>query len=161
MDVRAGCRVQVFCGGEFVPVVLRVLGSAQGEILSAQYAWKWYAHSPKRRVHRLTLAVQAAAKRGLAVRVILNMENPKFSLCRENAATAALLGKAGVKIKFGRRGVPEHSKFWIIDRKVLVVTSHNVTMRSATCNSELGVVIWSELVARDAAGYFEKLWLRS
>jgi phosphatidylserine/phosphatidylglycerophosphate/cardiolipin synthase-like enzyme len=93
-------------------------------------------------------------------RVILNRESARNRLGRENEKTAALLRAAGAVVRMGRPGVADHSKFWVIDHRTLVVCSHNLSTRSVTSNSELGVVVWSELAARDAAVYFEKLWIR-
>lgn len=158
--MRRVAEVRVFTGGEYVPVLQEILGSACHEVLTCQYVWLWYVHSPKRWVHRLSLAAVATAKRGLKVCVLLNRESAKNRLGRENEKTAVILRAAGATVRMGRPGIADHSKFWVIDRKVLVVCSHNLSTRSVTSNTELGVVVWSELAARDAAEYFEKLWSR-
>lgn len=160
MQVREGCRVGVFCGGEYVPVLQEILGDAREEVLTCQYVWIWYVHSPRRWVHRLSLAAVATARRGVKMRVILNRESGRNRLGRENERTAAVLREAGAVVRMGRPGVADHSKFWVIDHQVLVVCSHNLSTRSVTSNTELGVVVWSELAARDAIAYFEKLWSR-
>lgn len=158
MEIRDNCRVRVFAGGEYVTVMKQLLAGAQGEILVAQYAWIWYHHSPQRRVHQITLAALAAARRGVKMRVLLNREQPRHRLTQENVKMATRLGEAGAKVKLGRLGVVEHAKFWVIDKRVLVTCSHNLSTRSVTANAELGVVVYSELAARDAARYFERLW---
>jgi len=159
-EIRANCAVRVFCGGEYVEVMKRLLAAASGEILTCQYAWLWYTHSPQRRVHQITLAALAAARRGVRMQVLLNREQPGHRLTQENVRMATELGQAGAVVKMGRLGVVEHAKFWVIDRKVLVTCSHNLSTRSVTANIELGVEVHSELVARDAARYFEQLWGR-
>lgn len=158
--MRRDAEVLVFSGGAYVPVLQEMLEQAGEEILTCQYVWLWYVHSPKRWVHRISLGACAAVRRGVKMRVILNREAPGNRLGRENEKTAAMLRKVGAVVKMGRPGICDHAKFWVIDRKVLVVCSHNLSTRSVTCNTEMGVAIWSELVARDAAAYFEKLWGR-
>ena len=153
-------QVRVFSGGEYVLILQEILGDARAEVLTCQYVWIWYPHSVKRWVHRVSLAAVATVKRGVKMRVILNRESAKNRLGRFNEKTAGVLRKAGAVVRMGRPGIADHSKFWVIDREVLVVCSHNLSTRSVTSNTELGVVIWSELAARDAAAYFEKLWSR-
>lgn len=152
--------VRVFTGGQYVDVLRKVLGAASEEVLTCQYLWIWYIHSSRRWVQQLSLAAVSTARRGVSFRVILNRESARNRLSRENEKTAGLLRAAGAVVRMGRPGVADHSKFWVIDHQVLVVCSHNLSTRSVTSNSELGVVIRSELVARDAAAYFEKLWIR-
>lgn len=158
--MRRRAEVRVFTGGEYVEVLQEILGGARHEVLTCQYCWLWYGHSPKRFVHRLSLAAVATARRGVKMCVILNRESASNRLGRENEKTAVVLRAAGAVVRMGRPGVCDHSKFWIIDRKVLVVCSHNLSTRSVTSNTEMGVMIWSELAARDAVTYFETLWSR-
>lgn len=158
--MRRSAEVRVFCGGEYVPVLQEMLNGARQEVLTCQYVWIWYTHSPKRWVHRISLAAVAVVKRGVKMRVILNRESAGNRLGRENEQTAAVLRASGAVVKMGRPGVCDHAKFWVIDQKVLVVSNHNLSTRAVTSNTEMGVVVWSELAARDAAAYFEKLWSR-
>lgn len=158
--MRRSGEVRVFTGGEYVPVMQGLLLEAREEVLTSQYLWIWYVHSPRRWVHRVGLGVVATAKRGVKVRVFLNREGGKNRRGHQNEETAVVLRAAGAEVRMGRPGIADHAKFWVIDRQVLVVCSHNLSTRSVTSNTELGVVVWSELAARDAAAYFEKLWLR-
>ena len=151
----------VFTGGAYPDVMVSLLNAAASEILTCQYEWIWYTHSSGRRVHKITLAVQAAARRGVKVRAYLNRESEGHYLTKVNTRTAGELGRAGVQVKMGMTGVADHAKFWVIDLRYLVVCSHNLSTRSCTCNSEMGVVVDSELAARDAKAYFEKLWARA
>ena len=161
MEWRPGCSVRVFTGGEYPEILVPILNAAAHTIEAFQYAWIWYRHSPRRRAHRIGLAVCSAARRGVKVRVILNRESEKNYLTKKNTETATELGRAGAVVKTGMAGIADHAKFWIVDRKLLIVTSHNLSTRSCTSNSELGVVIESELAALDAMSYFERMWGRT
>ena len=161
VEVRLGCSVRVFTGGEYPDIVVAILNQAAHTIDVFQYAWIWYRHSSRRRVHKISLAACAAARRGVKMRVLLNREAERHYLTKKNTETATELGRAGAQVKLGMAGVADHAKFWIVDKKLLIVSSHNLSTRSCTSNSELGVVIEGELVARDAVGYFEKLWGRT
>lgn len=160
MTVHEGVKAQIFWGGGYVEVMKSLLAAVKGDLVTCQYAWFWYPHSSGRRVHQITLAALAAVHRGVKMRVILNREAPGARLTRENAITASVLGKAGVPVRFGSPGVSDHAKFWVLDGRVVVISSHNLTTRSVTCNSELGVALESELVARDVLQYFDRLWGR-
>jgi len=161
VEWRPGCNVRVFTGGEYPDILVLILDCAAHTIEVFQYAWIWYRHSPRRRAHKIGLAVCGAARRGVKVRVILNRESEKNYLTKKNTETATELGRSGALVKMGMAGVADHAKFWIIDKKLLIVTSHNLSTRSCTSNSELGVAIESELAARDAMVYFEKMWGRT
>lgn len=161
MEWRLGCSVRVFTGGEYPEVLVPILNRAAHTVDVFQYAWIWYRHSPRRRVHKINLAACAAVRRGVEMRVILNREAEGHHLTKKNTETATELGRAGAQVRMGMAGVADHGKFWIIDKKLLIVSSHNLSTRSCTSNSELGVVIEGELVARDAVAYFEKLWGRT
>jgi phosphatidylserine/phosphatidylglycerophosphate/cardiolipin synthase-like enzyme len=158
---RLNAKVRVFMGGGYPEILVPILNAAEHTIDVCQYEWIWYRHSSRRRVHKISLAVQAAAKRGVKIRAILNRESDGHYLTKKNAQTANELRRAGVQVKFGMTGVADHAKFWIVDNKLLIVTSHNLSTRSCTANSELGVVVEGELAARDAKAYFEKLWGRT
>jgi phosphatidylserine/phosphatidylglycerophosphate/cardiolipin synthase-like enzyme len=50
-----------------------------------------------------------------------------------------------------------HAKVVVVDRKVLFVTSANLTPRAQSDNIELGVVVRHEPAARAVCEYFEVL----
>jgi len=57
---------------------------------------------------------------------------------------------------FGSEFVSLHAKFFVIDRRALFVGSINLDPRSIEHNTEIGLLIDSEVLAREAAALFER-----
>ena len=145
-------------GNQYPEKVVPLLQDAQQSIDVLMYEWKWYTHEKAGGVERFNLAFQAAARRGVKVRVILNIESMGHAITKINSRTAQFLQLAGVKVKFGQIGVATHSKMIVIDGKRLVVGSHNISKGSFTHNQESSIIVEGGEAIRAYIDYFELLW---
>jgi len=104
-------------------------------------------------------AVLAAHKRGVKVRVLLD------NVFSSPAATASWkyvpfneLKRAGVSCKYDDEASKLHHKFVVVDRKVVITGSFNLSASAAADNDENLLIVESAAVAKQYSGEFERLW---
>lgn len=145
-------------GSDYPKRVIPLVVGAQNKIDILMYQWKWYSHESAGGVQKLNLAICRAAKRGVKVRVLLNIESHAHPITRINGRTAGFLEKAGVVIKWGSIGVTTHAKALLIDDDVLVLGSHNFSKGAFTRNQEASIIVKGREAIKDYRRYFDNLW---
>jgi phosphatidylserine/phosphatidylglycerophosphate/cardiolipin synthase-like enzyme len=145
-------------GKEYPEKVVPLLQNASQTIDVLMYEWKWYTHEQAGGVEKFNLAFQAAARRGIKVRVILNIESMGHALTKINMRTEQFLKLAGIQVKFGQIGTATHAKMIIIDKKNLVLGSHNISKGSFSKNQECSIIVSGGEAIRSYLDYFELLW---
>lgn len=105
--------------------------------------------------------ILAAPSRGVACRAVLPTWGEKDSLKNINREWAAIATEAGWRLRYMHKNKLQHSKFWIFDKAVTIIGSHNVTSTALTQNIELSVVIRRKKTAIEASRFFEKLWIEA
>lgn len=104
-------------------------------------------------------AVVAAHKRGVKVRVLLdNMFSPPGATARWKYVPFKELKAAGVACKYDDEQAKLHHKLLVIDAKVVVTGSFNLSANAATNNDENLLVVESVKVGKVYAAEFERLW---
>jgi len=147
-------------GRAFIGTITDCVRAARTTIDIIQFEWKWYHHDHDSTIQQLSYEVLQAARRKVAVRVLLNKEHPRHPLNSVNNNTILRLQEAGVSAKFGPSSPITHAKLWIIDKEITVLGSHNMSRRAVTVNDEASVKIVSREVAVEFTRYFETLWNR-
>jgi phosphatidylserine/phosphatidylglycerophosphate/cardiolipin synthase-like enzyme len=151
-------KIQPAIGGDFPAVVVPLFNAAGHKIDVLMYEWKWYTHEAAGGVEKFNLAIQAAARRGVKVRVLLNIESMGHAITKINSRTATYLQMAGCEVKFGQIGVATHAKMFIIDDRILVLGSHNISKGSFSRNQEASIVVEGGEAIRAYIDYFRILW---
>jgi len=126
---------------QFRVAVLKAINEANKEILIATYKMDCKGHLSTRHLNALVSALYRAAKRGVRVRCLLNMDSDHSTIGRINMRTKALLTEKGILVKTGPIGRTYHSKIIIIDEEVAFVGSHNLTESSLCRNFEVSIMI--------------------
>ncbi len=119
-------KIQPAIATDYPKVVTPLIQSAAQKIDVMMYEWKWYTHELAGGVEHFNLAFQAAARRGVKVRVLLNIESMGHAITKINTRTEQYLKMAGVEVKFGQTGVATHAKMLNIDDRTMVLGSHNI-----------------------------------
>ena len=145
-------------GRDYPARVLPLVESAKKSISILMYEWKWYQHEPAGGVEKLSLAICSAAKRGVKVRVFLDMEAQHHPITKINSRTASFLTKSGAEVKFGCVGTVTHAKLVLIDDDVLVLGSHNFSKGAFTRNYESSIIVTGREAIADYRRFFESLW---
>jgi phosphatidylserine/phosphatidylglycerophosphate/cardiolipin synthase-like enzyme len=100
-------------------------------------------------------ALEAAARRGVAVRVVLDSSNLEAA---EVSALAGRLQLAGVPLRFDRRAPFMHHKFIVLDEAVLWTGSWNLTANDTYRNHNNMVRLTSAALARSYSAAFDGLF---
>jgi phosphatidylserine/phosphatidylglycerophosphate/cardiolipin synthase-like enzyme len=99
-------------------------------------------------------------QRGVGVRVILDRDrktDPYLSTII-NKPAKEFLESAGVPVRSDAEDVLMHSKFVVIDRKLVVIGSHNWSAGSYEEFDDVSLAISSPDLARDLQIRFDELW---
>ena len=151
-------KIQPAIATDYPKIVVPLLQAAGHKIDILMYEWKWYTHENAGGVERFNLAVQTAARRGVKVRVLLNIESMGHAITKINSRTEQFLRLAGVEVKFGQIGVATHAKMLLIDDRFLVLGSHNISKGSFSRNQEASIVVEGGEAIRPYIDYFNLLW---
>ncbi len=146
--------------------VVRAIGSSPDEPFSLIYATLLSAISSAETSVYLTNAyfapdpqlldaLEAAARRGVDVKLILPSRTDSWLVYHAGRNYYARLLRAGVKI-FERRGVILHSKTALIDGVWATVGSTNLDWRSFLHNHELNAVVLGSAFGKQVAAMFAK-----
>ena len=105
-------------------------------------------------------SLDAAVERGVRVRVLL--EPDPYGGYGDVEADAAHLRALGVEVRFSGKDVRfGHIKTFVVDERVALVTSLNLTNAALTANRELGVISTERDVVTTAVALFEADWTTS
>lgn len=99
----------------------------------------------------------AAVRRGVRVDAVLESSRDAGDLSRNNAETAKRLEKAGVRVCMDSPDRVMHTKLVVIDRRYLLIGSHNLTQAALKFNREASVWIDSASLAEEALRYVKSL----
>jgi len=134
-------------GADYPKKVIPLINEAKTSIDIVSYDWRWYRDQVGHPVQQFNIALVQAKQRGVEVRAVLN-----------SALLLPTLNKVGIKARRLNDKRTVHTKMIIVDHKILVIGSHNLTRNAFTTNLETSVVI--ELTADDkrVLQYFENLY---
>lgn len=133
--------------------------SAKDEILVAMYLFRTTDHKGN-----LATALRedliAASSRGVKVTVLLEKEKrgrKGSSLNDDNAFTAKVLSRGGVKVYLDDPETTTHTKLVVIDNRFVFLGSHNFSDSALRFNNEASVMIESPNIARSASSFIRKI----
>ncbi|QAR32850.1 hypothetical protein EP073_05360 [Geovibrio thiophilus] len=107
----------------------------------------------------LLLALGNAAKRGVEVRVVFDIEEDEKSfLNKANRETGAALAKAGAIVLYDSPKKRLHTKMTVIDGRIVYSGSHNYTYSAFNYNDEVTMRLESESLAAEATEYVERFF---
>ena len=99
----------------------------------------------------------AAVHRGVHVDVVLERNPNADDLNRNNAETAERLKQGGIRVCMDAPDRVTHTKLVVIDRRYLLIGSHNLTQAALKFNHEASVWIDSTPLAEEVLGYMKSL----
>lgn len=150
--------IKVILGNEIIPVLTLAIRGAEKIIQVAMYEWGWYQGQHSGLVQDINREVCTKAKHGVAVNVVLHQEGRGRPLRGINYKSEKNLRIYGAVVKYGWPGTPVHAKVWIIDRRLVVLGSHNVSVRASKVNYEASVMFDDEGEVKRVVAWFEELW---
>ncbi|MGA7828059.1 MAG: phospholipase D-like domain-containing protein [Geobacteraceae bacterium] len=142
---------------EYGAALLSGLREARSSITISSYLFK-ITNFPDNMPRRIVDELIRAHQRGVTVLVILEQSRKESDfLNRENCATAALLSRNGIEVRFDSLRKTSHAKVVLIDDRFVYLGSHNLTHSALSRNNELSVKIDSPEMARQIKKYLGQL----
>ena len=151
-------KIQGAIAQDYPKRVVPLVETAQNTIEILMYEWKWYGHESAGGVQKLNLALISAARRGVKIRVLLNIESMGHAITKINTRTAQILRLSNVEVKFGQVGIVTHAKMMILDDNILVLGSHNYSKAAFSRNQEASIIVEGRDEILPYRKYFKGLW---
>lgn len=124
-----------------------MLGTAKSEIRVCAYAWRWYENEPDISIQKFNVELLRQAQGGRSVKILCDTEK-----------MADGLRSKGFNARSVVRTRMLHTKAVCIDRRSLVIGSHNLTKRANTDNYEMSVVTQENWVIEQFIDYYDRIW---
>lgn len=145
--------VAVYSDGGYKALVQPLIQKAKTRILLCTYAM----NVDNSDVKALLADVQAAVKRGVAVRVVLDESPGDFGDPKLNTDAGVYLKNLGATVRNDSLDVITHAKFLVVDDTV-VLGSNNWGYGGFVGYHEAGVKTSFAAAVTAVVGYFDKLW---
>ena len=150
---QAGCQAILLTNEAYFSALLKAIDEAQSEIFMSIFSFKAGVHKnsyPDRVLGHLAKAV----KRGVKIIVILETTgNRSDELNIQNRETGKLLEEKGVKVYFDSPYKTTHTKLIVIDQRLVLLGSHNLTQASMKYNNEASILLDRSELAKRARDY--------
>ncbi len=151
--IDAQCAAIILTNENYFPALIKAIDEAQSEIFMSIFSFKTGVHKnsyPDRIAGHLAKAV----KRGVAVTVLLETsDRGDKELNAQNRRTGKLLQDDGVNVYFDSPRTTTHTKLIVIDERVVILGSHNLTQSGLKYNNEISILIERPDLARRARNY--------
>jgi phosphatidylserine/phosphatidylglycerophosphate/cardiolipin synthase-like enzyme len=150
---QSGCPAILLTNEDYFPALLMAIDEAQSEIFMSIFSFKTGVHKnsyPDRILGHLAKAV----KRGVKVTVILETTGGRLDeLNIQNRQTGKLLEETGVKVYFDSPRKTTHTKLVVIDERLIILGSHNLTQSALKHNNEISILLERPDLAKRARNY--------
>ena len=139
--------MQTIIGKNYPKMVIPLIDKAVNSIKIVVFDWRWYGEDPANPCQLFNASIVRACKRGVNIQACVN-SNAIAQPLRENGIN--------VKIPISKNLI--HTKFLLIDDKILVMGSHNFSQAAFTTNFETSVVLDDPLQINDFVLFFNNIW---
>ena len=153
---RAVAEAKLLLDGDYFTALLNGIDRARAEISLSAYLFRTIENAqgyPEAVLKRLV----AAVRRGVRVEAILERNRDADDLSRNNAETAERLRQGGIRVCLDAPDRQTHTKLIVIDRRYVLIGSHNLTQSALKYNHEASVWIDSAPLAEEALRYMKSL----
>ncbi len=149
----SGCSVVLLKNQEYLPALTAAIDEAKSEIIMSFFLFKAGVHKNSF-PYRVLSHLRQAAQRGVRVIVILeNSGGNDRNLDDENRRTKQLLEEKGVQVYFDSPRKTTHTKLVVIDQRLVLLGSHNLTQSALKYNNEISLLIDRPDLAKEARTY--------
>ena len=140
-------QIETIIGGQYPEKVGALVDKAVFAIDILMFDWRWYKNDIAHPLQIFNQKLVRAVRRGVKVRCITNY-----------AELVETLNVLGFYAKKWPQSNLLHSKLVIIDKKIVISGSHNLTGNAFCSNTETSMITDSESVAKTFSDYFENIW---
>ena len=137
----------------------REIESAKESIHLIMYRYLYYKRKSLSYPNRLFADLEAAHKRGVPVRVILDAPKLKYmpKAGPENREVYQRLKDAGIDVKYDSTGTTTHAKVLVVDGRTVILGSHNYTDSGMKYNNEASLLLRDPKIAGELISYFGEI----
>lgn len=160
-SIKTNDPIKIIRDQEYFPIVKQAIEEASSSIKVIAFEMGYYPDHPSSPSNILIRDLITAQKKGVEVKVILEVSDWNKRVTDKNTFAGKILSKNGVKVVYDSPKVTTHAKLIIIDSSLAIVGSNNWTYYSLTQNRELSVLLPSSSPVAKLEEYFDKLWEES
>jgi len=146
--IKATQKVKIIKDQEYFPLVEKVIKDATCSIKIIAFEMGYYPDYPLSPSNILIQSLIAAQRRGVEVKVILEVSDWNKRVTEKNKYAGKILSKNGVKVIYDSPRVTTHTKLIIIDSSIAILGSNNWTYYSLTQNKELSRKVANKFITR-------------
>jgi phosphatidylserine/phosphatidylglycerophosphate/cardiolipin synthase-like enzyme len=154
-------RAKIIKDQEYFPLAEKAIKEATRSIKVIVFEMGYYPDYPLSPSNILIQNLIAAQRRGVEVKVILEVSDWNKRVTEKNKYAGKILSKNGVKVIYDSPKVTTHAKLIIVDSSLAILGSNNWTYYSLTQNKELSVLLSSPSLIGELEEYFDSLWEKS
>ena len=138
----------------YFPAVHEALQNAKTSIHILAFELKHYDTYSSSLQNQIIEDIIAAKKRGVDVKIVLD----EYSDSDPKTNGYDYVKRNGVDIKYDSNKTTTHAKLIVIDGKVVILGSTNLSFYALEKNNEVDVILSSDKTAAYFERYFQKLW---
>jgi phosphatidylserine/phosphatidylglycerophosphate/cardiolipin synthase-like enzyme len=129
---------------------------AEHEIVISMFLFAPGDHE-NNRATQVKEALSGAMRRGVQVRLLLDISTAEDFSTEANRGVARALRRQGMSVQFDSPAQTTHTKLVIIDQRYVLLGSHNFTHSALRHNNEASVLIDSSKLAQQALAYVQRI----
>jgi len=148
--------VSLLIDKEYFDKLVHFIRKAKKRIDISMFLFKT-TKSPKNKPALLIKELGKARKRGVQVRVILELSDYNDSINKHNQTTAKKLRQGNITVFFDSKKMTTHSKIVVIDSRYSFIGSHNFTHAALAYNNELSLLVDDTRIAESLIHYIDKI----
>lgn len=149
--------VELVTDAQYFQVAKKMIQEAKFTIQVMMFEMGYYEKFPGTPSNLLIKELIDAKKRGVKVKVILEVKEGADRTTERNRHTGKILSGGGVEVIYDPLFKTNHAKWMVVDGELSLVGSANWTHYALTHNSEVSVLIRSKEVAKELIDYFNKV----
>jgi len=128
--------------------LVTILSDARREILLSTFKMDAPPKKPRRPITAVMKELSEAQDRGVKVHILLNYNKRKIGTALHNKKTALWLSHHNLEAFFLPQGRCVHAKFIVVDTRLLLTGSHNLSNSSLSRNFEVSLLIRNPDIVR-------------
>ena len=149
-------RVTWLANEAYFEALISHMTQAQHQIVISMFLFAPGDHE-NNRATQVKEALIDATKRGVQVRLLLEVSDGEDFATEANRGVAKELRRQGIIVQFDSPARTTHTKLVIIDQRYVLLGSHNFTHSALRHNNEASVLIESPKLAQQALAYLQRI----
>jgi hypothetical protein len=151
--------VRVLAGRQLLLRLLELCMVAEVSVCCAMYVVRRPYRDSLREYGMLWGLLKGLPGRGVRCDLLLDGHRKPRWHAAANRRGAALMAAAGWRVRMGRPGAVHHAKLWLVDGRIAVAGSHNLTEAAMKREQEVSVELREGRAVRAVWEYWAAQWV--